>query len=397
MAIPGPFLQVCIGLLSILILLTLCLFFLIWKNNEGIVFLVLNLMILFSAFKSGFVRHDVHILEFLGVFTIYFGILLVLLLNSTNNYDKKAVYPLITLIIVCIGLFIAITYITAPWVLQFNVVTHGPSDELTLQLLGNQTYFDRLVNEQKEKIKNEYQVNATLINSIDNSSVDIFPWDIALCWAYDLDWTPRPVFQSYTVYTTYLDTINSQHFINPTLSPQKILYSYESIDNRYPLFEEPETFRTILDNYSYIGKSGSFYLLNRTTNLKKRTSTNISITIARMGDEVQIPPFNGEIFGDIDIRYSTLGDILKILYKPAPVYIRFHLINGETSQSYRLIPDTAKDGLFLSQYIPDQNMVPDLFQGKITNNIKSISIDSDSPEEYSQNIIIHFTGISGDT
>jgi hypothetical protein len=116
-----------------------------------------------------------------------------------------------------------------------------------------------------------------------------------------------------------------------------------------------------------------------------------------MGDEVQIPPFNGEIFGDIDIRYSTLGDILKILYKPAPVYIRFHLINGETSQSYRLIPDTAKDGLFLSQYIPDQNMVPDLFQGKITNNIKSISIDSDSPEEYSQNIIIHFTGISGDT
>jgi hypothetical protein len=392
MASSGPFWQVCIGLVSILLLSIIGLFFLIRKNKNGFLFLILNLVILFSAFKSGFVRHDGHILEFLCVFMLYFGILLVVMMNLSINFDKKVSYIIIALIMVCLGLFIATTYITAPWVLHNNVVTQGSSHELTLHLLSNQTYFNTLADQQKEKIKKDYLVNATLIKSIDNSSIDIFPWDIALCWAYDLNWSPRPEFQSYSAYTAYLDTINSQHFSDPTNSPDKILYSYKSIDGRYPLFDEPKTFRTILNNYTYADESGGFILLNRSSEHTGNKDVDLGSTTVNMGSHVKIPTYSGEIFGNVTIKYSLLGNLLKTVYKPTPVYISFQLKNGFVSPRYRLIPDTAHDGLYLSQYVSDTDTLAWMFQGHQINNIDSIIIETDQPGEYSKDVGITFTG-----
>jgi len=250
-----------------------------------------------------------------------------------------------------------------------------------------------LVNEQKEKIKKDYSVNVTLINSIDNSSVDIFPWDIALCWAYDLNWTPRPVFQSYTAYTPYLDTINSQHFSDPTISPQKILYSYESIDNRYPLFDEPKTFRTIINNYTYADESGGFILLNRSLDQIENKEVDLGTSTAKMGVPIKIPSYNGQIFGNVTIKYSLLGDLMNIIYKPAPVYVSFQLKNGFHSPKYRLIPNIASDGLYLSQYVSDTDTLAWIFQGHQINNVDSIIIESDQPSDYTSDIYVQFAGI----
>jgi hypothetical protein len=394
MAIPGPFWHVYIGFAALVLLLMVGIYFLIRKNKDGIIFLILNMFILFSAFKSGFVRHDPHghILEFICVFTVYFGILLILIMNFPNNYDKKVFYALIILITICMGLFFTTTYIAAPWVLTNNVVTQMSVHESTLQLLSNQTYFVMLVDQRKEKIIGDYPVNATMIKSIDNSTIDIFPWDIALCWAYDLNWSPRPIFQSYSAYTPYLDTLNSQHFSDPTNSPDKILYAYGSIDGRYPLFDEPKTFRTIINHYTYSGKSGEFILLNRSLGQIENNEVYLGSTTAKMGDPIIIPSYSGEIFGNVTIKYSLQGNLLKTVYKPAPLYIRFQLKNGFNSPKYRLIPDNAQDGLYLSQYVSDTDTLAWIFQGNQINDVDSIIIETDQPWEYSKDVEITFTG-----
>ena len=391
MAFIGPFWQVCLGIISLLFLLVVGIYLFISKRKEALIFFVLNGIILFSAFKSGFVRQDGHILEFLGIFIIFFGILLVFLtIGSLENTKKTLIFSILT--IVFIGLFIVSIHLVLPHTLQSNIVTNNAHAGTLFSLMVNQNLFNQTVFIQKEKIQQDYSLNTSILENISNYSVDILPWDIALCWAYDLNWTPRPVFQSYTAYTPYLDNLNSQHFIDGTRAPERILYSYNSIDGRYPLFDEPETFRTILEHYSYVGRSGSFILLSRTPYTSGDREVKLGSATFRMGEPVKVPAYDGEIFGNISVHYSIWGNIEKTLFKPDPLYIRFISKTGLISKKYRFIPDTASDGLLLSQYVSNTDIFTRIFQGHMINDIQSIIIETDHPEEYSNDIGITFIG-----
>ena len=213
-----------------------------------------------------------------------------------------------------------------------------------------------------------------------------------MCWAYDLNWSPRPVFQSYTAYTPYLDAINNQHFADSGESPKRILYFYSSIDGRYPLFEEPKTFRTIFNNYSYVDQSNGFILLNRSPR-PVDDAEDIDLKTVKMGEPIGVPEYNGEVFGHIDVQYTLFGSLMKTVYKPEPVYVQFHLKDGTTSQWYRFIPDNAVNGLFLSQYVGDADTLAWIFQGHLINDIHTITIRTDHPEYYEDTIQVRFVGL----
>jgi len=215
MAISGPQWQVVAGCISFLFLIMAGVYFFIHKRRDLVIFFIMTGFMLFSVFKSGFVRHDGHVLIFLAVFALFLGFILVSLTNELKASKMKSFMTFnIILCLAMIGSFMTCICIIAPWVPQANVISNAPSTELSLCLMSNETLFDNLVTSQKESIKNTYPLEPTLVDRINNQSVDIFPWDVALCWAYDLNWSPRPVFQSYTAYTPYLDTINSQHFVD---------------------------------------------------------------------------------------------------------------------------------------------------------------------------------------
>jgi hypothetical protein len=52
----------------------------------------------------------------------------------------------------------------------------------------------------------------------------VYPQEIALAWAYHLDWRPIPVLQSYSAYTSDLDQLDAD-FLTSTRAPQRILCS----------------------------------------------------------------------------------------------------------------------------------------------------------------------------
>lgn len=393
MAISGSLWQVVAGCISFLFIIMVGVYFFIQKRRELVVFFILTGFMLFSVFKSGFVRHDAHILTFLAVFALFLGFTLVLLTNKLKTSKLKRIVTFdIILCLAMIGSFMVSICIIVPWAPQINVISQAPSNELSLHIMSNETLFDNLVASQKEIIKNAYPLEAALIDRIDNQSVDIFPWDVALCWAYDLNWSPRPVFQSYTAYTPYLDTINSQHFVDDEESPKNILYFYSSIDGRYPLFEEPETFRTILNNYSYVDQSNGFIQLNRSSR-PVGEAEDIGLKTVGMGEPIDIPDYNGEIFGYIDVRHTLWGTLMKTVYKPEPVYVQFRLKDGVVSQWYRFIPDNAVNGLFLSQYVGDADTLAWIFQGHLINDIHTITIRTDHPEYYEDTIQVRFVGL----
>lgn len=88
MAIDGPFWQVQLGLISVLVVV----FFLIYsyKSNEKslMIFLTMNLVILFSTFKLGFVRQDEHFIYFLKAYLLIFGLILIFMLMKLEEIKR---------------------------------------------------------------------------------------------------------------------------------------------------------------------------------------------------------------------------------------------------------------------------------------------------------------------
>ncbi|MFM5960370.1 MAG: hypothetical protein ACKOQ2_24990, partial [Dolichospermum sp.] len=68
-----------------------------------------------------------------------------------------------------------------------------------LQSIINQKSLSNLAN---------IQLPDTIKNLVNCKTIDIIPWEISLVPANQLNWKPRPIFQSYSAYTKTLDNFN---------------------------------------------------------------------------------------------------------------------------------------------------------------------------------------------
>lgn len=391
MAIKGPDWQIYVGLISIAFIFIIFIISTLNNNWKTYIFLILSSNILFASFKHGFVRHDLHVFGFFQIYLLFLGLILLIIIDDTNKIYNDLRYINIFIIMMISASMIYIS----PSVLDDNVIEKVDSYKATIQFLQDPEAFYSTVAAHRELIKSQYQIDENAILYIGNDSIDIFPWDVSLCEAYDLNWSPRPVFQSYSTYTNHLDMINSRHFIG-TKSPKMILYAYKSIDGRYPLFDEPATIRTIIFNYEYITEAGEFVLLKKSPNSREMSINEVDLggVTTKLGEIIQIPEYDGFIFGYVCLDYSLRGIITKFIYKPSPVYIQFNLSNDYViSQKYRFIPDTAQNGIFLSKYVENTHDLATLFCGEINSDINDIIIVTDNPEHYSETVTIRFVGV----
>lgn len=387
MAVQGPDWQIYAGLISLTYIIIILYYSLIKKINNLFILIFLNSGILFLIFKHGFVRHDLHVLHFIATYTILF-MCIYLVYGKTSNSALKYIPLLLSLLLV------TSTYFVYPGIMGENIFQKVPAYESTFSLISNTSYQTQVLEKSKSSVRQDYSLNNETIKYINNKTMDIFPWDIALAWAYNFNWSPRPVFQSYSAYTEQLDKLNAKHF-SKEKAPKVLLYSFRSIDGRYPLFDEPATFAAILNNYSFVNKSGEFLILSY--NPKEKTTIieqDLGTIEMELGQPIKIPEYNdGYVFGQIQLEYSSFGRLMKFFYKPAFAHIRFQFSDSLNSKSYRFIPGNSMNGVFLSQYVENVDDLASIFSGNITHNIDEIVIDVDNPDHYRKFIQVKFKGV----
>ncbi len=389
----GPSWQVLVGL-SVLVYIGL-IFFLFFLSGERKItlFLALNLFILFSSFKSAFVRHDTgHIIE--GAWILVFFLLIILvscgtLPRASITGLSSLLYPVVTAVFILVLAYMLLG--AAPWIPQANLVSRFDTSMTAIQWLTNETLFDQQVALKKADLQEDYALSPDLVHGLKNRSTAVIPWDINLVWAYGLNWSPQPVIQSYSAYTPYLDGLNRAHIQDA--APDTLFYSYKSIDARYPLFDEPSAFSSILHRYTVLNRSGEFILLNRLVQDNDRVPIPLGSATGRLGTALPVPEYAGEVYGTVHLPYTPGGALLTILYKPEPLYIRFLLKNGMISERYRFIPGTAENGIFLSQFVGDIDTLSWIFEGNLIHDIGSIIIETDHPWYYADSFPVDFTGI----
>ena len=383
MSLNGPLKEVCVGFCVVGLLIFLLLNS-IFKNKPNLkYFTFINLGLVLISFKHGFIRHDIwHVCTFSAN--------AILILCSMYIAHKKQLALLsrcLSLILICV--LIVLVFKRYPRLL----IPDAPGNLKILGFAISLVTDDTAGRNQKlENIKSQmrevYSLKDETIKYIDNMSVDIMPWEISLVYAYNLKWSPCPVFQSYSTYTDKLDMLNSQYFESVD-APEFLLYAFDSIDERYPLFDTPATFRTILRNYKPVSTDGPFIVLRKTGTRYSSPSKTISVLDTELGKLISVPKTkNGYLFAKIYMEYNFWGKIATLIYKPSNVNIR--LITDGNMLEHRFVFSTARNGIFLSQYIHDMKDLYAAWEGKLNNNLEGIIISPMNPHFFNKHIRVEF-------
>jgi hypothetical protein len=240
---------------------------------------------------------------------------------------------------------------------------------------------------------NKTQANKSLrtlpqpfLDKIKKSTTDILPWEQTFILYNELNYKPRPVFQTYQAYSFYLDSLNSQ-FYESKLSPEFLLFSNHTIDTRNPFWEETYTKLAILKNYSIIDsakfskdKFPSFYtaedpaeilLLKRNPNKKKIELINSQKIKFNSEYTIDLLPTNNIVIMNFDFKSSLQGSIRSLIFQSALVEASV-LVDGVWSRKFRVFPSIFKHGVIINKSILNTNDSKNFFSSN-TNLISNVS------------------------
>jgi hypothetical protein len=303
---------------------------------------VLVALAAFVVYKEGVVRVDA------GHLTVYFANACILWIVVGFGGSRRWWVPAVALVVFAVSLPLrpAGTEVNLNFVSNLRFAAeqaHGlvsPGRRATIMEQGRQG------------MAGTYALEPGALAAIGGRSVAVEGWEIGAAWAYRLDWKPLPVFQNYSAYTPALDRLNAEAIEDPD-GPERLLreaqpVTYEfpgpDIDDRFPGWDPPEQARAVLCNFVPLYSSERWQVLGR---VEDRCSgeREIGSVSAGAGEAVDVPtPGAGEVvFARIHgAGVSGLETVQTFLFHAAS---RHAVVNGDTR--YRLVPETAGDGLLL--------------------------------------------------
>ena len=363
--------------------------------------LLLTSPLLFFAFKNSFVRvSEAHALAFWALA----GVLQVLVLvraTATTGTKRSA-----SAVIAAVTVLVSVVLVggLGPLVGGF------PKVRPTLAFPSNfASYYKAtaLIINPDRRLAEQAQVSSTLraayplppdvVDELHQGTVDVVPVDLQMAFAYGLQWDPQPVLQSYQAYRPYLDHLDAQHYLGPQ-APRFVLYATQTVDGRYPLFDEPEVYRVLLNRYQVRQRLPNLLILERRADAPLPPETEVGSVTGPLGQWISVPTHgNQRLYGRVQVGYTLLGQAMVLLHQPPVLHIRIRYGGGKISPAFRFVPAVAADGLELSGYAPDISSVEHLAAGQFDQPIEAIQIVPDSPTSaYQQELkVTYFTQAVG--
>lgn len=348
----------------------------VFYDNRSLKLFLVSLtasLVLFMAFKQGFVRHDGHATAAFSGLSLVMGLFYLYYYEYfKNNIYKFIANSLLILSIIfsfTIMGFYKINTILAPYIID-KINSGLPTKEVfksinrdKFVLVSQMTNFHDFYYKIKDfhkifdsnrivELNQEYKNSMNSIKEkIDLSgisgTVDIYPWDQSYIIANELKYQPRPLFQSYSVYTPKLIE-NNIEFLRSEKAPDNILFQIKEIDERLPSTMESASWIEILKRYETVGLKNNFL------HMKKRITPRVinfknTQTINSKFNEIVNTPYDNA-FVKIKFKKSLFGSIINTLFKSPILWIKLEFSDGSTIQK-RIIPQISSSGFILTPYI----------------------------------------------
>ncbi len=328
----------------------------------------------FVMYKQGFVRADSgHLHDFF----IFVPLLMLCVPDVYRNFPRKwVIVPLL------LALYVPyhFTLVTAKGTLDIN------------NRLSKKDYINRCVNFSSMSGMFAFQQNNSPIppemrSKIKNKTVDVFPWNIQLLLENNLKYSPRPVFQSYSAYTAYLEDLNFAHYNNVNTAPEFVIYDYFTIDNRYALFDEPKLSLALYKNYMVAGvydfQGRQLILLQ-----KKPDFVPIKLVKGRQYTVNNAPiPVAPDVFYQLEVSENWKGKAVSVLHHSPVVIIGITKTDG-TSEFRNTSKMLLQSGIFADSFVGDTEHAAKFFGHTAAHDVKSYGIFFEKPEFFNQNITV---------
>lgn len=231
---------------------------------------------------------------------------------------------------------------------------------------------------------------------VGKSTVDVFGYYQGIALLNDLNYHPRPAFQSYSAYTPFLIRTNAD-FYRSDAAPSFVISTLNTIDDRLPTLDDSEALRVLLLDYELVLEEKGCLLwrklaLRRAAIEEVTESEMIRITF---GQAVSLA--EGNVWCVMDIKESILGKLRSFLYKPPILYISV-TDTDDRSTMYRLLPGIARAGFILDPYLRSQTDVVGLktrFAPK-PEHVSSFTLVTDHSSEkyFDSDITIHLSRLA---
>jgi hypothetical protein len=186
-----------------------------------------------------------------------------------------------------------------------------------------------------------------------SGAADLYPDDQLVLVANGLTRFSRPVFQSYSAYTPRLIGLNEAHLRRGD-RPRTIFVDLDPIDGRWPTSEDGPNLMTILSDYRLDERTGS-YLVFRDDRRRGYRLESVRTVHARLGQSIVVPSLaDGPLWVSMDVHRTMLGRLEELAFRPAVLFLEARLADGRQVQ-HRLVPGVTADGFLLSPYLADRN------------------------------------------
>jgi hypothetical protein len=336
-------------------------------------------LFLFTAFKAGFIRHDPGHNVVAGSSIFFAALLLMFVLGKIPS-----LLPL------------------AMAVLVWTYIGHGAAQTTASDVSNNlRSTFERSFQgartrlRKKGGLREQYDERLAVIRREFpiprmSGTTDIYSSNQSLLFASGNIWAPRPIPQSYSVYTPELAELNLRH-LQSSDAPDNIIFRVEPIDNRLPSLEDGLSWPSLINGYSLQKlDEQSAYLRKKATVIKDVAGVKDDFYNARheLGEEVSLPEANDPLFATVEITPTLLGRVFGALYKQPRLYISMRLRDGRVIK-YRVISNMMKTDFLLTPLVENAREFALLGAGGnkylAGKEVKSITISSEDRKGRSWN------------
>jgi hypothetical protein len=213
--------------------------------------------------------------------------------------------------------------------------------------------------------------------TVGDAPIDLFCRSQGVLLLNDLNYHPRPVFQSYSVYTPYLADANARFYRGPA-APEFVLLRLEPVDRRLTPAEDGPALLEVLRRYHPVLTEKSFLLLRRAEMPPADRSRADEVVVertVRIGEEVRLDDLPGTYqVVSLQFEHTAWGKAMLVLYKPPELYMEARQEGATGGSLFRLIPGMVGQEFLLNPLLEDGNDLLGLYRRAPGRRVTSLRV-----------------------
>ncbi|WP_321476792.1 hypothetical protein [uncultured Paludibaculum sp.] len=336
---------------------------------------------LLVSIKHGFVRQDIHTVNFFCMALLLLGLLLL----YTGSWRFNRNFPLVLMLMVAISLQSIQWRLGWAYLWDVSGWNNVQSIAGALDLSATRAKFTR---ERPPGSLPVLFLDGPMLHAIGQRTVGILsPVLIYAAWNH-LDLRTMPVPQGYQC-NQKLDLIDADWLEKK--GPQRLLVEWFAIDGRHPLGENPATLLSIYKWYELELLESDHLLLRRRDRPRAVRLESLRTETIDISKGIDIPDSAEPLFVRANFELSPLGRLAKVLYHIPEMHMAVSPA-PEAESRYRVIAGSLASPLLISHLPTNLSAAATLFDGRPTANPKLMRVAFSGPglSYYQQTCQIEF-------